>query len=53
MYHYPEVKEGNEKEEPVKEDDHLMDAIRYAVYTYQPRPTAPIVYYKPLPNPAR
>jgi PBSX family phage terminase large subunit len=34
-YHYPEVKSGNEKEEPVKENDHLMDALRYALYNYQ------------------
>lgn len=34
-YHYPESKgEGNEKEEPVKENDHLMDSIRYALYNY-------------------
>ena len=33
IYHYPE--EGL-KEEPIKEDDHLMDAIRYAIYGYQP-----------------
>lgn len=31
-YHYPE----DDKEEPIKEDDHLMDAIRYAIYGYQP-----------------
>ncbi len=36
IYHYPESQEGSEKEEPVKENDHLMDAIRYAIYTYQP-----------------
>lgn len=36
-YHYPEEQtEGNEKEEPIKENDHLMDAASYAIRTYQP-----------------
>lgn len=53
MYHYPEVKEGQEKEEPIKENDHLCDAIRYAIYTYKPEPIIPI-YVPPEPkNPAR
>jgi len=34
VYHYPE--EDIQKEEPIKENDHLMDAIRYAIYGYQP-----------------
>ena len=34
MYHYPE--EGL-KDEPVKENDDLMDAVRYAVMTHQPQ----------------
>ncbi len=50
-YHYPE----GLKEEPIKEDDHLMDAIRYAIYGYQPQPK--IIPYYPsqdkLLNPAR
>lgn len=34
-YHYPEHKgDLNEKEEPVKENDHLMDCLRYALYNY-------------------
>ena len=34
-YHYPESRgDLNEKEEPVKENDHLMDSIRYALYNY-------------------
>ena len=52
MYHYPE--EGAD-EEPEKENDHLMDAIRYAVYGYQPAPIIRPAYvadYKKL-NPAR
>lgn len=38
MYHYPEPKdeEKAEKEEPVKFNDHLMDSLRYAIYSYQP-----------------
>mgnify|MGYP001603665965 CR=1 FL=1 len=32
FYHYPE----KVKEEPEKENDHLMDAIRYAITTYEP-----------------
>ena len=32
-YHYPE---DDEKEDPVKANDHLMDAIRYAIYSHQP-----------------
>jgi len=32
-YHYPEKKaDKNEPELPVKEDDHLVDALRYALY---------------------
>ena len=32
QYHWSEVKEGrNEKEEPVKENDHAMDALRYMI----------------------
>ena len=46
LYHYPE--EDVIKEEPIKESDHLMDAIRYAVYGYQPQ--APIIPHYPLPN---
>ncbi len=28
-----------EKDEPVKENDHAMDALRYAIYTYKVRGT--------------
>lgn len=35
-YSYPKGTDTrNPKEEPVKKDDHLMDAVRYAVMTYQ------------------
>jgi PBSX family phage terminase large subunit len=33
-YHYPE--EATIKDQPVAEDNHLMDAIRYAIHGYQP-----------------
>jgi PBSX family phage terminase large subunit len=33
-YHYDPEKP---KEEPVKEKDHLMDALRYAIYNYSPK----------------
>jgi phage terminase large subunit len=35
-YHYPDKKpEQNEKETPVKENDHLMDCLRYALHNYK------------------
>jgi len=35
-YHYPDKKPNqNEKETPVKENDHLMDCLRYALHNYQ------------------
>lgn len=37
MYHYPEPQEDKpEKDEPEKFNDHLMDAIRYAIYSFTP-----------------
>jgi phage terminase large subunit len=35
-YHYPEKVEGNTKENPVEKDNHIMDAIRYAIHGYTP-----------------
>ena len=36
-YRYPDKKpDRNEEEKPVKENDHLVDALRYALYTYEP-----------------
>ena len=36
-YHYPDKKpEKNEPELPVKENDHALDALRYALYTNKP-----------------
>ena len=38
MYHYPEKQQENKeaKELPEKFNDHLCDALRYAIYSYQP-----------------
>jgi PBSX family phage terminase large subunit len=49
-YHYPEG-----LEEPIKEGDHLMDAIRYAIYGYQPAPriVPHIIPQSNFLNPAR
>ncbi len=36
-YAYPEKRPNqNEKEVPIKENDHLMDCLRYALYNYEP-----------------
>lgn len=36
-YRYPDKKpDQNEQEKPVKENDHLLDALRYALYTNKP-----------------
>jgi len=51
LYTYPE-KDESKDEEPIKENDDLMDAIRYAIYTYQPlRNYLPIINTldKPVP----
>jgi len=54
LYCYPENEIGKtEKEEPIKENDHLMDAIRYPIYTYQPIKPIIINYEQPQRNPAR
>ena len=38
-YRYPEKKpDQNEQEKPVKENDHALDALRYALYTFNPEP---------------
>ena len=54
MYHYPEIVEGKEsKDLPEKFNDHLCDADRYAIYSYQPikfqisQATEPIKPYYP------
>lgn len=50
LYHYEEPKENkNQNEKPVPKDDHLMDALRYAITTYSYTPVRPKIYrYKPL-----
>lgn len=36
-YRYPPKRQGNnEKEDPVKENDHALDALRYAMFTHEP-----------------
>lgn len=36
-YAYPKVREGyNEQEDPIKQNDHALDALRYALYTTEP-----------------
>ena len=36
-YRYPDKKpDNNEAEKPIKEADHLLDALRYAIFTYRP-----------------
>lgn len=36
-YRYPDKKpDANEQEKPIKENDHCLDALRYALYTYKP-----------------
>jgi len=50
MYHYPEFQEEKaEKDEPVKFNDHLMDALRYAIYSFGP-PMPKIIYEQSQPN---
>lgn len=44
-YRYPEKKpDKNEEEKPVKENDHALDALRYALYTNKPI-IEPVDYY--------
>jgi len=42
-YSYRKDKDGNVLEEPVKFNDHLMDAMRYAVYSHLKRGTPEVV----------
>jgi len=45
-YHYPEKKaDSNEKETPVKENDHAMDEMRYVLHNQTPIIEAPIDQY--------
>jgi phage terminase large subunit len=51
QYHYPEEVEGKDsKDIPVKFNDHICDALRYAVMSYQPLKPRPMIAtegYKP------
>ena len=50
MYHWVEVKDESKalKEEPEKFNDHLCDALRYAIYSYEPVRTIPAIATPPL-----
>jgi len=50
MYHYPEQRQPDKesKEEPEKFNDHLMDALRYAIYSYQPIQPQQFIATQPL-----
>jgi phage terminase large subunit len=38
-YHYPEPQEDREvKDEPVRVNNHLMDCLRYTIFTFMPTP---------------
>ncbi len=52
LYSYPS--EDERKEEPIKENDDMMDAIRYCIFTYQPQKIITPIY-EPInqQNPAR
>lgn len=50
MYHYPEPEEGKEsKDLPEKFNDHLCDAVRYAIHSYQPKVQQPAQASEPVP----
>ena len=49
MYHYPEEEEDKAaKDLPEKFNDHLMDAMRYAIYSYAPISREPIQASEPI-----
>ena len=49
FYHFPEVKDDktNRKENPEKKNDHLMDATRYVINTYDQLETQEVPFYTP------
>jgi len=56
-YAYPERKFGrNEEENPIKENDHALDALRYALSMHNTQRDLPPVFRRPnenRKNPAR
>lgn len=45
-YRYPDKRpDQNESEKPVKENDHLLDALRYALYAHSPVVEVPDPYF--------
>lgn len=47
-YAYPEKKERrNLDEKPIKEDDHGVDALRYALFMHVPEESEEVITYKP------
>ncbi len=50
QYAYPEKRDlHNFDENPIKENDHLMDSMRYALFNYQPS-VAQVSSFKPKPQ---
>ena len=51
-YRYPDKKpEKNEEEKPIKENDHALDALRYALYTHKPtirQTDSTVTYYQDI-----
>ena len=46
-YKYKEDKDGNVMDEPVKFRDHLVDAMRYAIYTHKRKVTPNFYIFEP------
>ncbi|GAG85165.1 unnamed protein product [marine sediment metagenome] len=42
MYKYKTDKDGNALDEPVKNNDHLVDALRYCLHTYEMDSNKPV-----------
>jgi phage terminase large subunit len=53
-YSYPEKKpDKNEEENPIKENDHALDALRYALYMKANEKKKTVHIYKPTTNTAK
>ncbi len=50
MYHYPELPEDEnlKKDIPFKFNDHLMDAMRYAIFSYNPMGRGQMIATEPI-----